>query len=157
VRLLVTPVLILIGMATILHFCVRHDAAVEACSHAAGYETRLQTYWDIWAEEILVPSGFPLLVWPAIAFLPFAIAALFIRSPSRLYCQWGGLGILLPILWLLFIEETQQDPNWCFQPDMGDLGLGVGLTTFGVLFGLCLPVFVLVTVIGISVPGDEKP
>jgi drug/metabolite transporter superfamily protein YnfA len=157
VRLLVTPLLILIGMATILHLCILEEAEVEACFHAAGYEARLQTYWDIWAEEILVPSSISLLFWPAIAFLPFAIAALFIRSPSRLYCQWGGLGILLPILWLLFIEETQQDPNWCFQPDMGDLGLRIGLTTFAILFGVCLPVFVLTTLIGISVPRDEKP
>jgi hypothetical protein len=156
-RLAVTPLLIVIGMALLVHLNISLVVEFERCHQAGGSTPRLQTYWDILTEEVLAPSGPIRMALTVIAFLPFAIAALFIRSPTRLYSQWVGLGVLLPIIWLFFILGTPQEPDWCFQPDAGDFGLGIALTTYMVLFIFTLPVFIFVTLIGISVPAKDTP
>jgi hypothetical protein len=120
----------------------------------------LKTYWDILKEEISAPSGLLMMVFPVVAFLPFAIAALFVRSPKSLYCQWIGLGVvlLLPICLSFVVPGTPQDPEWCFQPDQSDsVELGIVFMSLAVLFMFSVPIFIFMTMIGLSLPAKDGP
>jgi hypothetical protein len=152
-KLAVTPLLITIGMAIVMYLNVSTAADVERCLNEGGHGNGLRTYWEILAKEITLQSVPKLIAYTFIVFLPFVIAAPFIRSASRLYCQWAGIGVVLLMLIVFSVgDETRQNPGWCFQPDMTDVGLLVGLTVFGVLFTITLPIFTFMTLIGISFP-----
>jgi hypothetical protein len=153
-KLAVTPLLIVIGAALLIHFNVAFAVDFESCLSAADYRAELQTYWDILKNEIFFSSHPFRIVLPVLAFLPFVIAALFIRSRRKLICQWVALGVVMALM-LLTNLGTYNEPDWCLQPDAGDFGLGLLLGTYFTLVCLSLPIFVFATMIGLSEPGKD--
>ncbi|MGL5010889.1 MAG: hypothetical protein ACRC6I_13490, partial [Paracoccaceae bacterium] len=120
-KLAVTPLLIVIGTTLLAHLNVSSMLDIESCIYAAGYRNNPQTYWGILSDELLGASGPVRLAFLMAAFLPFMIAAAFIRAPTKLYCQWAGLGIVMAAAFLLFrLDQLYQEPGWCLQPDMTD-------------------------------------
>lgn len=140
-RQAVSPLLIALGMALIVHFLALAWADWAGCGIAtdkaispyADYTIYLLSNWGMAIPTLVVP------------FLPFIITAIFLRAPERLYWQWAGIGITIAVL--VFVLSNLGTGQVC-DPDAPD---EYGIPELApIIIGLFVgfPICLLVTYIG---------
>jgi hypothetical protein len=140
-RLAVSPLLIVIGMALIVHFLAL--AWTDWASCATSTDKAFSPYRD-YATYFLSSWGMavPTLGVP---FLPFIITALFLRAPERLYWQWVGICITVSVL--VFVLSNLSNGQTCDSGTPSEYGIPELLPMIvGVI--VSFPVCLVVTYIG---------
>ncbi len=142
IRLAISPLLIAFGMVLILHFLAAAFAAWANCPNPAAEPTASQ-YWR-YATGLL--SSLPMAgLTLGAPFLPFILAAMFMREPERLYWQWVGIGITIGVLALFF--SGSPSGRTCIDEGINDFGIPELVPMMiGLVIGF--PVFLVVTYIG---------
>jgi hypothetical protein len=155
-RLAVTPVLIALGVILLWHIIIADQTAYEACmdqNGSAAFATAI--YWNSLSNALETPWAVIQTAILACAFLPFIIAAIFIRDQLRLKLQWVGITAVFFIIFFLLPWSARLEPGWCFGTETFDRP-HLFLAAF-VLVCFSLPVFITVTLFGLAKPDETPP
>jgi len=143
IRLAVSPLLIAFGMVLTVHFLALNFAAWANCF---ATDPSVSKYWGYLTSLL---SSFPMAgLTLGAPFLPFILAAMFMREPERLYWQWIGIGIIIGIIIGLLVLVMHDLPTGtCLNEGISEYGVAEIVPIMIGVF-VSFPVFLVVTYIG---------
>jgi hypothetical protein len=150
----VTPLLVVLGVVFLWHVIIAEQTAFDVCMNEdASAAFAKTTYWNNLRYRLATPWAAVEFTVLAGAFLPFIVAAFFVRDQIGLRLQWAGLAFVLFIAFVFLPWDSLWEPGWCFGTELFSRPY-VFYAGF-VLVCLTLPVFVIVTVFGMGKPDQE--